>query len=59
MCDLTPPIGLKQPTVSHDLKVLLDAGLVTRSRRGTWPYYRAVPERLASLAAVIAAPAPA
>lgn len=54
VCDLTAPIGLTQPTVSHHLKVLLDAGLVTRSRRGTWAYYRAVPDRLASLAAVIA-----
>jgi ArsR family transcriptional regulator len=59
VCDLTAPIDLTQPTVSHHLKVLLDAGLVTRSRRGTWAYYRAVPERLAALAAVIAAPQPA
>lgn len=58
VCDLTAPIGLTQPTVSHHLKVLLDAGLVTRSRRGTWAYYRAVPERLASLAEVISAPQP-
>jgi ArsR family transcriptional regulator len=47
---------LTQPTVSHHLKVLHDAGLVTRSRRGTWVYYRAVPERLAALAGIIAAP---
>jgi ArsR family transcriptional regulator, arsenate/arsenite/antimonite-responsive transcriptional repressor len=58
VCDLTVPIGLTQPTVSHHLKVLLDAGLVTRSRRGTWAYYRAVPERLRELADVIAAPQP-
>ncbi|HSP39085.1 MAG TPA: metalloregulator ArsR/SmtB family transcription factor [Frankiaceae bacterium] len=58
VCDLTAPIALTQPTVSHHLKVLLDAGLVTRSRRGTWAYYRAVPERLASLAAVISTPQP-
>jgi ArsR family transcriptional regulator len=56
VCDLTAPIGLTQPTVSHHLKVLLDAGLVTRSRRGTWAYYRAVPDRLAALAAVISTP---
>src|ERR1700712_3973671 len=58
VCDLTAPVGLTQPTVSHHLKVLLDAGLVTRSRRGTWAYYRAVPERLASLAAVISTAQP-
>jgi ArsR family transcriptional regulator len=56
VCDLTAPIGLSQPTVSHHLKVLLDAGLVTRSRRGTWAYYRAVPDRLSALAAVISTP---
>jgi ArsR family transcriptional regulator len=59
VCDLTEPFGLSQPTISHHLKVLLDAGLVTRSRRGTWAYYRAVPERLDALAAVISAPQPA
>jgi ArsR family transcriptional regulator, arsenate/arsenite/antimonite-responsive transcriptional repressor len=50
---------LSQPTISHHLKVLLDAGLVTRSRRGTWAYYRAIPERLDALAAVISTPQPA
>jgi ArsR family transcriptional regulator len=58
VCDLTSPVGLTQPTISHHLKVLLDAGLVTRSRRGTWAYYRAVPDRLAALAAVISTPKP-
>ena len=57
VCDLTSPLGLSQPTVSHHLKVLLDAGLVTRTRRGTWAYYRAVPERLTALADVLRAPA--
>ncbi len=56
VCDLTTPVGLTQPTISHHLKVLLEAGLVTRSRRGTWAYYRAVPDRLAALAAVIWTP---
>ncbi len=56
VCDLTAPVGLTQPTISHHLKVLLDAGLVTRSRRGTWAYYRAVPDRLAALAGVISTP---
>ena len=59
VCDLTEPFGLSQPTISHHLKVLLEAGLVTRSRRGTWAYYRAVPERLDALAAVLSAPQPA
>ncbi|HEX4019353.1 MAG TPA: metalloregulator ArsR/SmtB family transcription factor [Frankiaceae bacterium] len=58
VCELTEPFGLSQPTISHHLKVLLDAGLVTRSRRGTWAYYRAVPERLDALATVISAPQP-
>ena len=52
-CDLTEPLGLSQPTVSHHLKKLTEAGLVTGERRGTWTYYRIVPEALASLAAVI------
>ena len=53
VCDLTTPLGLSQPTVSHHLKVLRDAGLVTRSRRGSWAYYRLVPERLAALAQLL------
>jgi ArsR family transcriptional regulator len=56
VCDLTEPVGLTQPTVSHHLRVLLDAGLVTKTKRATWAYYRAVPERLSALAAVIAPP---
>ena len=56
VCDLTGPIDLSQPTVSHHLKVLLDAGLVTRSKRGTWAYYRAVPERLEMLSQILAVP---
>ncbi len=54
VCDLTEPIGLTQPTVSHHLRVLLEAGLVTKTKRATWAFYRAVPERLSALAAVIA-----
>ncbi|HUP85198.1 MAG TPA: metalloregulator ArsR/SmtB family transcription factor [Acidimicrobiales bacterium] len=48
-CDLVEPIGKSQPTVSHHLAVLTDAGLVTREKRGRWAYYRAVPERLVVL----------
>ncbi|NUR10149.1 MAG: helix-turn-helix transcriptional regulator [Nocardioidaceae bacterium] len=52
-CDLTGPLGLSQPTVSHHLKKLAAAGLVVGERRGTWTYYRVVPDALAALAAVI------
>jgi len=53
VCELTGPLGLTQPTVSHHLKVLVDAGLLTRSKRGVWAYYRAVPDALAALAAAL------
>ena len=46
VCDLTDPIGLSQPTVSHHLKILMDAGYLTRSKRGTWAYYKLVPGAL-------------
>ena len=52
-CDLVEPIGKSQPTVSHHLKVLLEAGLVERDRRGTWMWYRVVPERLSQLREVL------
>lgn len=50
VCDLTEPVGLSQPTVSHHLKTLVDAGFLTRSKRGTWSYYRLVPGSLDSVA---------
>ncbi|MGX1695456.1 ArsR/SmtB family transcription factor [Microbacterium keratanolyticum] len=40
VCDLTDPVGLSQPTVSHHLRLLADAGLVVREQRGRWAYYR-------------------
>lgn len=40
ICDLTAPIGLSQPTVSHHMKVLVEAGLLIREQRGKWAYYR-------------------
>ena len=46
VCDLTEPLERSQPTVSHHLSVLVDAGLVEREKRGKWAYFRAVPERL-------------
>ena len=53
VCDLTEPVGLSQPTVSHHLRILLDAGLVTRDKRGSWAFYRTVPARLAELATAL------
>ena len=53
MCDLTEPLGLSQPTVSHHLRVLVDAGLVTRDKRGVWAYFTLVPGALDSLADVL------
>ena len=46
VCDLTEPLGLSQPTVSHHLRVLADAGVVEREQRGRWAFFRLVPERL-------------
>jgi ArsR family transcriptional regulator len=42
ICDLTDPVGLSQPTVSHHMKQLVEAGLATREQRGKWAYYRVV-----------------
>ncbi|MDJ1372127.1 MULTISPECIES: metalloregulator ArsR/SmtB family transcription factor [Microbacteriaceae] len=42
VCDLTEPVGLSQSTVSHHMKLLVEAGLVTREQRGRWAYYRTV-----------------
>lgn len=53
VCDLTEPVGLSQPTVSHHLKVLVDAGILTREQRGRWAYYRLVPDTLTDLARLI------
>jgi ArsR family transcriptional regulator len=46
VCHLTEPLGLGQPTVSHHLKVLLQAGLVEREQRGSWAFFRVVPDQL-------------
>jgi ArsR family transcriptional regulator len=54
VCDLTDPLGLSQPTVSHHVKVLMDAGYLTRSKRGTWAYYRLVPGSLDTVSALLA-----
>jgi ArsR family transcriptional regulator len=54
VCDLTAPVNLSQPTVSHHMKQLVDAGLVTREQRGKWAYYRVVEDALQSIADAIA-----
>jgi len=56
VCHLTAPIGLSQPTVSHHLKILNEAGLLDRERRGMWVYYRLVPERLEAVRGALAVP---
>ena len=53
VCDLTDPLGLTQPTISHHLKVLVDAGIFTRDKRGKWAYYALVPSALDALATVL------
>ena len=49
VCDLNAAFELSQPTISHHLKILREAGLVDSTRRGTWAYYRLVPEAIDSL----------
>ena len=53
-CDLVEPVGKSQPTVSHHLKVLREAGLVEGEKRGTWVWYSVVPSRLEDLRRVLA-----
>lgn len=59
VCDLLPAFDLAQPTISHHLKVLHEAGLVERERRGTWVYYSVRPEALAALGSLFVAGAAA
>lgn len=54
VCDLIEPVGLSQPTVSHHLKVLTEAGFLSRSKRGTWAYYRLLPDALTGVAGILA-----
>ena len=56
ICDLTAPVGLSQPTVSHHMKQLVEAGLVTREQRGKWNYYRVVPEALLAASDILRVP---
>lgn len=57
VCDLTAALGLSQGTVSHHLKILVQAGLLERERRGTWAWYRLVPGALTALAGTLTVPA--
>lgn len=58
-CSLVEPVGRSQPTVSHHLKVLYEAGLVDKERRGSWIWYWAVPGRIDELIAALGLPAKA
>ena len=53
VCDLTEPLALTQPTISHHLKILVDAGIFTRDKRGVWAYYSLVPSALSTLSAAL------
>ena len=53
VCDLNAVFDLAQPTISHHLKLLREAGLVESERRGTWAYYRLVPDAIADLASAL------
>jgi ArsR family transcriptional regulator len=57
VCDLTDAFELSQPTISHHLKVLREAGIITSERRGTWVYYRLEPAALDRMAALLSIPA--
>jgi ArsR family transcriptional regulator len=55
VCNLTATFELSQPTISHHLKILREAGLVESTRRGTWAYYRLVPEAIEALRGALGA----
>jgi ArsR family transcriptional regulator len=53
VCNLTEPLALTQPTVSHHLKVLTDAGLIVREKRGTWVWYTVIQDRWQQIAKLL------
>ena len=53
VCDLTEPVGLSQPTVSHHLKTLVDAGILSREQRGRWAYFALVPGTLDAIGTLL------
>jgi len=58
VCELTEAFELTQPTISHHLKVLREAGIIDSERRGTWVYYRLEPAALELMGALLSAPQP-
>lgn len=56
VCELTEPLGLSQPTISHHLKVMYEAGLLHKERRGNWIYYKLVPEQIEALRNMLSIP---
>src|SRR6266508_4072037 len=56
VCDLTAPLGLSQPTVSHHLRILTEAGLLDREKRGVWAFYRLVPSAIGTIADLLTPP---
>lgn len=58
ICDLTGPVGLSQPTVSHHMRILVESGLLHREQRGRWVHFSVNREAMADLAAVLAGPDP-
>jgi ArsR family transcriptional regulator, arsenate/arsenite/antimonite-responsive transcriptional repressor len=57
VCDLTPAFDMTAPSISYHLKILREAGLISSERRGTWVYYRVMPEVMARMSVVLAPPA--
>lgn len=56
ICDLTAPVGLSQPTVSHHMRILVEAGLLAREQRGRWAFYRVVPGAVERLSDAVLEP---
>lgn len=54
VCELVEPLGRSQPTVSHHLRILAEAGMIEGEKRGRWVWYRAVPERLGQVRGLLA-----
>jgi ArsR family transcriptional regulator len=59
VCDLTGEFDVTAPSISYHLKILREAGLITSERRGTWVYYRVIPEAMTRMSSVLAPPASA
>jgi len=57
VCDLTPAFDMTAPSISYHLKILREAGLISSERRGTWVYYRVMPEVMARMSVVLTPPA--